>query len=80
MKMSHEQHFCYLMVYEIFYEIYHDNCLIFRTFITYCVVPRSFDGKSVFLFSFRLQKCRNIPTLYEKVHDFLGHPVHNITY
>ena len=71
MKMSREQHFCYLIVYGIFYEIYHDDCLIFTTFITYCAVLRSFDGKNL-----SLPKERNIPTLYEKVHDVLGHPVH----
>ena len=76
-KMSHEQHFCYLMVYGIYYEIYHDNCLIFTTFVTYCAVLRSFDGKSVKNFHLSLQKKRNIPTLYEKVHNFLGHPVVN---
>ena len=26
------------------------------------------------MFSLSLQKGRNIPTLYEQVHDFLGHP------
>ena len=50
MKMSREQHFYYLMVYGIFYEIYHDNCLIFTTFIIYCAVLRSFDGKSIKFF------------------------------
>ena len=50
MKMPCEQHFCYVIVYGIFYEIYHFNCLIFTTFITYCTVLRSFDGNSVKLF------------------------------
>ena len=50
MKMSREQHFCYLKVYGIFYEIYHDNCLIFTPFISYCAVLRSFDGNSVTFF------------------------------
>ena len=26
------------------------------------------------MFHLRLQKERNIPTLYKKLHDFLGHP------
>ena len=47
MKMSCEQNFCCLMVYKIFYEIYHFNYLIFTTFIICCAVLRSFDGKSV---------------------------------
>ena len=28
------------------------------------------------MFHLSLQKDRNIPTLYEKKHDILGHPVH----
>ena len=31
------------------------------------------------MFHLSLQKDRNIPTLYEKVHDSLGHPVHELT-
>ena len=27
------------------------------------------------MFHLNLQKDRNIPKLYEKIHDFLGHPV-----
>ena len=69
MKKSREQHFCYLMVYGIFYKIDHFNCLIFTTFITYDIVLRSFDGKCN-IFHLSLEKDRNIPMLYEKVHEF----------
>ena len=32
------------------------------------------------MFHLSLQKDRNIPTLYEKVNDFLGHPVYNFCF
>ena len=52
---------------------YHFNCLIFTTFLTYRAVLRSFDCKSVKV-DLSLQTNRKIPTLYEEVHDCLGHP------
>ena len=45
------------MVCGIVYEIYHFNWLIFTTFITYCAVLRSFDGKSVKIF---IKVCQKI--------------------
>ena len=50
MKMSRKQHFCYLMVYGMFYEVYHFNWSVFTTSITYCAVLRSSDGKCVNIF------------------------------
>ena len=62
-------------VYGIFYEVNHDNCLIFITVITYCAALRSFDGKSVKNVILVCKK-RNIPTLYVKVNECLGQPVY----
>ena len=46
--------------------------------MTYRSVHRSFDGKSVKVFVEVCKKHRNIPTLYEMVLDYLGHPVYDI--
>ena len=70
--MSRGQHCCYLIVYGIFKEIHHDNCLIFTTFITYCAVLRSFDGKSK-IFHLSLQKKKYINSIWKGA-QFFGTP------